>query len=73
MLVLERKSGMWTHITLNRKHLQHLLDSGEDANLNFRVYNIRNGKVDLAFDDPGYNYLIERPERRNVQVSPALI
>ena len=61
MLVLKRKGGHWTEIT------------GRDGNvLRVRVVNIKSGHdgkhVDLVFDDPNMNFIIQRPER-NKQVS----
>lgn len=64
MLVLNRKSGQFTNVKLNRENLKHLLESGEDAELRFRVYNVKNGQVDVAFDDPKHNFIIQRPERK---------
>jgi hypothetical protein len=64
MLVLSRPESYWTRVTLNHESLKRLAETGKDAILDFRVYNIKNGKVDIAFHDPDYNFKIERPERK---------
>jgi hypothetical protein len=55
MLILRRKEGQWVEVTHR---------SGETIRI--RVCNIRSrypGQLDLAFDDPDRNFVIQRPER----------
>lgn len=55
MLVLRRKDGQWIEVTHH---------SGDV--LRFRVYDVcgdEHGRVNLAFDDPDRNFVIQRPER----------
>ena len=55
MLVLRRKDGQWIEVTHR---------SGDV--LRFRVYDVCDdvpGRVNLAFDDPARNFVIQRPER----------
>ena len=56
MLILRRKEGDWT-----------LVKCKCGCELPIRTYNIRTrypGQLDLAFDDPGRNFSIQRPERK---------
>ncbi len=55
MLVLRRKDGQWIEVTHR---------SGDV--LRFRVYDVcgeESVHVNLAFDDPSRNFVIQRPER----------
>lgn len=63
MLVLNRKNGMWTSVKVSRENLQKLLQSNQEPELRFRVYNIDTGKVNIAFEDPDRNFEIQRCER----------
>lgn len=62
MLVLRRQEGHWTEIV-------HVA-SGDV--LRVRSCKIRDGQVDLAFDDGPRNFTIQRPERKARPPSPAV-
>jgi sRNA-binding carbon storage regulator CsrA len=55
VLVLKRKEGQWVEVTHK---------SGDKIRI--RVYRIREGQADLAFDDDDRNFSIQRPERKLV-------
>lgn len=52
MLVLRRKEGQWVYI----KH-----KSGDEIKI--KLYDLMNGKANMAFDDPDKNFIIQRQER----------
>jgi sRNA-binding carbon storage regulator CsrA len=54
MLVLKRKDGQWINIT----HAK----TGEVVRMH--IYNLKNGQVDIAFDDASRNFDIQRPDRK---------
>jgi sRNA-binding carbon storage regulator CsrA len=60
MLVLKRREGDWTNATCECGNC-----------LQFKVYDIHQDKVNLAFDDPDRHFEIVRPERR--QTVPARV
>ena len=70
MLVLTRKSNQWTKIKIDRSKLESLLESGDEAEIGVKIYNVKSvdGKYEfkMALDDDKRNYHIERPERKKI-------